>query len=220
MNKVEVIKKGLILLRAHFFAGVLIIIPIAVIGWLLLAALGTIWALQEVLPLAWRPENYLPNAFLVLLVKLAFTIACALVLALGISTLGWASKQFLGGKILRMIGDFIQKIPILRSIYSALDQLLKTLAANGDQQFNRVVYFEYPRKGVWVIAFVTGPAKSTAFPSGYLNIYVPTTPNPTSGFHLIVPETEVRDSNLKVEDAFKILLSLGIAQNDNGTTSK
>jgi uncharacterized membrane protein len=106
---------------------------------------------------------------------------------------------------------------VIRGVYSALDQLLRTLANGGGQQFNRVVYIEYPRKGLLAIAFVTGPARGPAVPPGHLNVYVPTTPNPTSGFHLIVPENEVRESLLKVEDAFKTILSLGLAQPGEST---
>ncbi len=75
-----------------------------------------------------------------------------------------------------------------------------------------MVYIEYPRKGCWALAFVTGKAGGPNAPANHLNVYVPTTPNPTSGFHLIVPEAEVRESQMKVEDAFKTILSLGIAQ--------
>ncbi len=101
---------------------------------------------------------------------------------------------------------------MVRSVYSALDQLLRTLAAGGGKQFNRVVYVEYPRKGIWALAFVTGPAREKHIPEGHLNIYIPTTPNPTSGFHLIVSEADVRESGMTVEHAFKTILSLGIAQ--------
>ena len=105
---------------------------------------------------------------------------------------------------------------MLRSIYGALEQLLHTLAQGGGAQFRRVVYIEYPRKDVWALAFVTGPARAPGFPDGYLNVYVPTTPNPTSGFHLLVAEAEVRPSELSVEEAFKTILSLGIAQSSIG----
>ncbi len=200
------------LMRAHFFAGLLVVIPLAVIGWMITAALGALWELHTFLPEQWRPENF-ADPVLALLVNVAFTAALALVLAFGVSMLGWSSKQFLGRKVLDFLAeDVIQRIPVVRSVYSALDQLLRTMAAGGSQQFSRVVYVEYPRKGVLALAFVTGAAKGPNLPPGYLNVYVPTTPNPTSGFHLLVPESEVRESHLSVEDAFKTLLSLGIAQ--------
>jgi uncharacterized membrane protein len=200
------------LLKRHFFAGLLVVVPLGVIAWICLAVLSSLWRLHEFLPDAWQPENFLHNPVLASLVNLGFTLGAALVLALGISALGWSSKQYLGVKMLELIEHSIQRIPVIRGIYSALDQLLKTFSASGGQQFSRVVYIEYPRRGILAIAFVTSPARGPAVPPNHLNVYVPTTPNPTSGFHLIVPESDVRDSHLKVEDAFKTLLSLGIAQ--------
>jgi uncharacterized membrane protein len=202
------------LLKSHFLAGLFVLIPLAVISWLLLGALDALWGLKKLLPLAWQPESFLEDPALVILFNVIFTLGGAVILAFAVSMLGWASKQYLGQKMLEGISDLIQRIPVIRSIYGALDQLLKTLAASGGSQFSRVVYVEYPRKGVWALAFVTGPARARGIPPGHLNVYVPTTPNPTSGFHLLVPEAEVKDSHLKVEDAFKTILSLGIAQPD------
>lgn len=191
----------------------MIVIPFGVISWIILGVVRTLWQLHTIVPDQWKPENVLPNPGLAHLINLLFTVGAAFTLAICISFVGWSSKQFIGRKILEWIGDVIQHIPLIRSIYSALDQLLRTLASGGGKQFNRVVYVEYPRKGVWTIAFVTGPAKGAGIPEGHLNIYVPTTPNPTSGFHLIVPEADVKEAQMKVEEAFKTILSLGIAQN-------
>ena len=196
-------------LKSHFLAGVFILIPFGVISWILLGLLQFLWNVHFLLPLSVQPENVFLN--------LALTLGLTAVLLMGISILGWASKQYLGRKVLEGLGEVIQHIPVIRSIYGALDQLLKTLAAGGGQQFSRVVYIEYPRRGIWALAFVTGPASGPAVPPDHLNVYVPTTPNPTSGFHLIVPESDVKESHLRVEEAFKTLLSLGIAQ---GTSSR
>jgi uncharacterized membrane protein len=200
------------LLRSHFFAGLLIVIPLGVIAWILLGAIGALWSLHDYLPDAWRPEEIVRDPGFAFFLNVAFTFAIALVLASVISLLGWVSKQWLGRKVLELIAEGIQRIPVIRSIYSALDQLLRTMASGGGQQFNRVVYVEYPRKGTWAIAFVTGSARGPNVPPGHLNVYIPTTPNPTSGFHLLVPEADVRDTQMKVEEAFKTILSLGIAQ--------
>ena len=201
------------LLKSYFFAGVLVVIPLGVIAWILAAVLRALWGIHEILPDAWQPENYITDPGLVKLVNFAFVVAAVLVLATGVSVLGWVSRQYLGKKALEFFAtEIIQRIPVVRSIYGALDQLLHTLAAGGGQQFNRVVYIEYPRKGTLALAFVTGAARGKNIPEGYLNVYIPTTPNPTSGFHLIVLESEVRESGMSVEQAFKTILSLGIAQ--------
>lgn len=202
------------LVRRNFLSGVLVVIPLAVAVWILAGALGALWQLPDVLPRAWRPESLFHNRAAALVIRIALMLSLAGLLALGISILGWMSKQFLGKKMLDFVESrIIERIPIVRSIYSALDQLLQTMAAGGGgQQFSRVVYVEYPRRGSWALAFVTGAAKGPNVMPGHLNVYVPTTPNPTSGFHLMVPEAEVRESQMKVEEAFKTILSLGIAQ--------
>lgn len=207
-------KKLLELLKSHFFTGALVLAPLGVIAWITAWAAGILWQLRDLLPEQWNPEQLFPSPALGTLINIAIIAAAVFFLAICVSALGWASKHYLGRKVLEWLAQGIERIPVLRSIYSALDQLLKTMAAQGSQQFNRVVYVEYPRKGTWVLAFVTGPARLPHGEPGlnYINIYVPTTPNPTSGFHLIASENEVRDANMRVEDAFKVILSLGIAQ--------
>jgi len=201
------------LLRSHFLSGLMVVTPFGVVLWLAFVALRAMWGLRELLPRAWRPEAWLPDPTTAFLVDLAIALSAVLALALAVSLVGWVSKQLLGQKMLDYVAEHvIQRIPVLRSVYGALEQLLRTLAQGGGHQFRRVVYVEYPRKGVFALAFVTGPARAPGLPEGYLNVYVPTTPNPTSGFHLIVAEAEVRPSDLSVEEAFRTILSLGIAQ--------
>ncbi len=203
------------LLKGHFFAGMLVLLPLGVIAWIIAWVMGMLWKLHTLVPEALRPENYFSSPTAAALVNLLFTLAVTLGLAIAISLLGWSSRHYVGQKALEFIGDGIQRIPVIRSVYSALDQLLRTFSAGGGQQFNRVVYIEYPRKGIWALAFVTSAARGPGAPEHHLNVYVPTTPNPTSGFHLIVSESEVRESHLSVEEAFKTILSLGIAQSDD-----
>lgn len=198
--------------RDHFFTGLLVFLPFAVILWLVGAVLKFLNSLHEYLPGFLQPEQLSSLPWVLQLVRPGITFILVAGMVAGLSFLGWASKHYLGMKLLELLSDFIQRIPVIRSIYGSLDQLLRAIAAGGGGQFSRVVYVEYPRKGIWAIAFVTGPSHSPGIPKGHLNLYVPTTPNPTSGFHLIVPESEVQETSLRVEDAFKTILSLGIAQ--------
>lgn len=208
------------LLRSHFLAGMLVVIPLGVIAWIGVATLRALWGLRQIAPDSWRPEHFIPSPTLAFLLDVAVMAAAALGLAAGVSFIGWVSKQLLGQKILEFVYEhLIQRIPVLRSVYSALDQLLRTMADQGGHQFRRVVYVEYPRKGVWALAFVTGPSLAPEIPAEYVNVFVPTTPNPTSGFHLLVPEAEVKPSDLSVEEAFRTILSLGIAQSRSGSGS-
>jgi uncharacterized membrane protein len=199
------------LLTQHFFSGLLVVIPLGVVAWMLVAMLGALWGLQELLPDAWKPQSLFQDPAVASLFNFLFTLGMGFLAALGISFLGWVSKQYLGLKILELIGFVIQRIPVVRTVYSALDQLLKTVAAGGGKQFNRVVYVEFPRAGCWTLAFVTGSARLPGQSTPHLNVFVPATPNPTSGFYLIVAEKDVREANMSVEEAFKAILSLGIA---------
>jgi len=207
------------LLRKNFITGIFVLAPIAVVSWIIFRVLETLWQLREILPESWKPENYFEPT-LANLLDFFITLGLTFLFILLISILGWISKQYIGTRFLGYIGHFIQRIPIVRAIYTSLNQLLKTMASSDKQQFNRVVYVEYPRKGSWSLAFVTGKAHFQ-HPSkiDFLNIFIPTTPNPTSGFYLMVPESEVIDAHLSVEEAFKTILSLGIAQDDKNNTT-
>lgn len=203
------------LFRRHFLTGVFVLIPIGVVAWILVKLFGAIWSLQVLIPEEWKPINHF-DEFIAQLLNFAISIGLTILVVIGVSALGWFSKNVIGRKILKGVSDLIQRIPVVRAIYSSLNQLLHTMAAGDKQQFSRVVYVEYPRKGSWALAFVTGTARNPTGTTGvFLNLYVPTTPNPTSGFHLIVAESEVRDSHLSVESAFQTILSLGIAQPDS-----
>jgi uncharacterized membrane protein len=209
------------LLRKHFLTGLFVLIPFAAVAWILSKIFSALWTLHLLIPDEWKPI-YRFDPFTAQLLNLAITLGLTLSFAFIVSMLGWFSKNILGARILEFFSGLVQRIPIVRAIYSSLNQLLKTMASGDKKQFSRVVYLEYPRRDAWVLAFVTGSARSPIDGSSesYLNVYVPTTPNPTSGFHLIVPESDVRDSKLSVEEAFKTILSLGIAQNEekNGET--
>lgn len=203
------------LFRRHFLTGVFVLIPFAAVAWILGNIFAALWTLHLLIPEDWKPVYHF-DPFTAQLINFGITIGLTVLFAFLVSALGWFSKNILGARILRFFSNLVQRIPVVRAIYSSLNQLLKTMASGDKQQFSRVVYIEYPRRGSWVLAFVTGAARSPVEGSleKFLNLYVPTTPNPTSGFHLIVAESEVRDSKLSVEEAFKTILSLGIAQSE------
>jgi len=211
MNKIQALT-GVV--RSHFFAGVMIIVPIAVIAWIFKAILLSVWDSYQTLPDFIQPRTYFSSGVVFFLDGL-FIIALLVLFLVGVSFFGWASKLYLGQKALKTFGVLIQRIPILGTVYHSLDQLLKTIGTDSGQQFRRVVYVEFPRKGMWTLAFVTGSTRAPA-PEGCLNIFIPMTPNPTSGFYLVVPESEVRESHLKVDQAFKVILSMGIVQPESG----
>lgn len=200
------------LVKNYFVGGILVATPFAITIWLVAGFLQWIWSLYDWLPDSLQAEALADSPVAIALIEAGFTAAILVLLILGISTLGWISKQVLGQQFLNWISLLIQRIPVIRGIYSALDQLFKTFSSGKSSQFSRVVYVEYPRKESWALAFVTGPVTLPNAPKKHLNLYIPTTPNPTSGFHLIVPESQVVDSGLTVEEAFRTIISLGIVQ--------
>ncbi len=202
------------LIQDHFLTGVLAALPFVVIAWIFSIFLGWLWTIKDLVPLELRPESLFEHHGLALLFNVLLLVAICVVVLLGISLFGWFSKRYLGKKFLDFLAELILQIPVIRSIYSALDQLFRGFNpdSQGGRQFSRVVYVEYPRHGCWALAFVTSEAKGPHAPVDHLNLFVPTTPNPTGGFHLIVPAADVRESHMTVEQAFKTILSLGIAQ--------
>jgi uncharacterized membrane protein len=190
----------------------LILIPLAVIVWMLSGFAQFLWSIQELLPESLRSSLLIEHEIWALAVRALLTMVIGLALAVLVSLLGWASQQYFGQKLLEWIAEVIQRIPVVRSVYSALDQMMRAFGSGGGQQFSRVVYLEYPRQGTWTLAFVTGSTRGGPSNESCLNVFVPTTPNPTGGFFLIVPENQVREAKMGVEDAFRTILSLGVAQ--------
>jgi uncharacterized membrane protein len=202
------------LLRQNFFAGVLVLIPMVVIFWIFEWVFNRLWQLRIFVMSDLDITSQLSPEAMNLLEAAGF-VASIIVIALLISILGFVSKLYLGQKVLAGVSVLLKRVPVIGAIYSSLDQLLRTLTSSkGGQQFRRVVYIEFPHKGIWAIAFVTGACKLKNVPAGHLNVFIPAVPNPTSGFHLIVPESDVRETNMSVEEAFKTILSLGLAQTE------
>lgn len=189
--------------RKHFLGGILTLIPLLVVLFFLQMGLGWLHGIY-----AWIPDLFKPTEPVS---RFLFFLACASVILCAIAALGYVSKLYFGQKILRWLGHLISKIPIVGTIYSSLTQLIETLTKGGGKQFRRVVFIQFPHPGIRAVAFVTGPSKLEGLPKGYLNVFVPAVPNPTSGFHLLVPEKEVVESDLTVEQAFQLILSLGLA---------
>ena len=199
------------LLKKNFFAGLLVLLPLVVIGWIASRVFVTLWGLRNLLPDHWLPENIFQDPAISGLVNIVFIVCAVVLLAAGVSFLGWTSKLYLGRKILGLIAEVIQHIPVLRGVYTSLVQLLNALTLGGTNQFSRVVYVEYPRRESWTLAFVTSSARIPQIQSALLGLYVPTTPNPTSGFYILVPEKDVIDADMGVDEALKTIISLGLA---------
>ncbi len=193
-------KKSLSLkLRNYFFTGIVILIPI---GFTLYLTKVIVSISSKIIPENLNPNSYLP--FSIPGVEIIITI-------IFITFIGGLSLSFLGKKILQLIDDLFKKIPILRTIYSSILQMTETFSKKDDGS-KSVVLVEYPRKNVWAVGFATKENKgemSMKTNKNLINVFVPTTPNPTSGFLLMFPKEEVIYLDMTFEDASKFIVSAG-----------
>jgi uncharacterized membrane protein len=197
------------IIKEHFISGLLILAPISIVTIVFFWIFGGLVGWIENVPL--RLIFSQGDQEIVGILRLLLSISILLGGVIFISLVGFFSRLYFGKKVFQWLGEGIEKVPFFGPIYSSLRQLFSAISSSGGKQFSRVVYFEYPRKDVWAVGFVTGHAALTGLPPGYLSIFIPTVPNPTSGFHVMVHESEVIESGLKVDEAFKLILSLGVA---------
>ena len=194
------IKKSLFSsIRNNFIAGIVVLIPIGITLYL---TLFIVRISGRIIPKEINPNNYLP-----------FNIpGVEIIIALLVITfIGWLSLSFLGKKFFELFNNILKKIPILRTIYSAIGQMTETFTKSDNKQ-KSVVLLEYPRKGIWAVGFATkeneGIIKNKVG-EDIMNVFVPTTPNPTSGFLLMVPKKEVIFLDISFEQASKFIVSAG-----------
>jgi uncharacterized membrane protein len=194
-----------LVLRNYFITGVVVLLPI---GFTLYLSKILIGISSKVIPQNLNPNSYLPFAIpgLEIIISIIF-----------ITIVGGLSLSFLGKKILKLIDDLFKRIPFLRTIYSAILQMTETFSKKDDDK-KSVVLVEYPRKGVWAVGFATRENKtemSSKVNKKLINVFVPTTPNPTSGFLLMFPMDEVIYLNMSFEEASKFIVSAGTSSGNN-----
>ena len=194
-----------LILRNYFITGVIVLIPI---GFTLYLSKIIIGLSSNLLPGNINPNNYLPYQIpgIEILIAIIF-----------ITIIGGLSLSFLGKRILKLIDDLFKKIPFLRTIYSAIVQMTETFS-NKENDKKSVVLIEYPRKGVWAVGFATKENKTEMTQKTnkkLINVFVPTTPNPTSGFLLMFPADELIYLNMSFEEASKFIVSAGTSSGKN-----
>lgn len=202
-------------LKNDLIAGLLVVIPLATTIWLSITIATWVVDFLTRIPKQLNPFNDL-NPLLLTLLNLTVGLAVPL---LSILLIGLMARNIAGRWLLEVGERVLQAIPLAGSVYKTLKQLLETLLRDTNGKFRRVVLVEYPRKGVWTIAFVTSalsPAIQTQMTEPMLSLFIPTTPNPTTGWYAIVPESEVMNLAMSIEDAFKVVVSGGIV-NPNAT---
>lgn len=205
-------------LRGNFLAGLIIIAPVGLTAYLIWTVVGWVdgWVWPFV-PNAYHPEA-LVNRFmghpeppirvnvhgLGVVIFLFFTVF-----------IGWLGKGILGRSVIRWGEGLVERMPVVRSIYSGVKQIAETVFSQRDTSFEKACLVEYPRRGIWAIAFISINAKGEIYEKlsdgeEYATIFLPTTPNPTSGFLLFLPRADIRELDMSVEDAAKLVISAGL----------
>ena len=186
-------------LRNYFFAGVVVLIPIGITIYLTFFLISIS---SNILPKEINPNHYLPYNIPGLEILISILL---------ITLIGFTSLSFIGKKLLEIFNRILKKIPILRTIYSAIGQMTETFTTKSTGEKN-VVLIEYPRKGVWAVGFATkenSGEMSEKTKKKLINVFVPTTPNPTSGFLLMFPKEDVIYLDMSFEEASKFIVSAG-----------
>ena len=202
MSKNTIKKSIFAKIRNNFIAGVVVLIPIGITLYL---TLFIIKLSARLIPKEINPNNYLPIDIPGLEILIAVLI---------ITFVGWLSLSFLGKKFFEIFNSVLKKIPILRTIYSAIGQMTETFTKNQNEK-SSVVLMEYPRKGIWAVGFATKDNKgiiSDKTKEELVNVFLPTTPNPTSGFLLMVPKNELIYLDVTFEQASKFIVSAGTSE--------
>ncbi|MDO8456107.1 MAG: DUF502 domain-containing protein [Burkholderiaceae bacterium] len=191
-------------LRKWLFAGLLVIVPVAITIWVLEWMLSTLDKTLLILPAAWHPDKligfHIPGFGVLLSLSILLVV-------------GAVVSNFLGRKLMDWSDALLGRIPVVRSIYSSVKQVSDTLFSDGGSAFRKAVLVQWPRPDVWTIAFVTG------MPGGdvknylndeYLSVYVPTTPNPTGGYFVMLKKSDCIELKMSVDEALKYIVSMGV----------
>jgi len=192
-------------IRAYFLAGILVTAPVAITLYLAWAVVDLIDnSVSRLLPAQYNPENYLPFS----VPGLGLVIVIVTLTLIGAFTAG-----VIGRLVIRAGEAVLARMPVIRSVYGAIKQIMETVLANQSAAFREVVLLEYPRRGIWTLGFISGQTQGevqSVTADDVVNVFVPTTPNPTSGFLLFVPRSDLHVLDMTVEEGIKMVVSGGI----------
>lgn len=214
-------RRGLFVsIRSNFLTGLIVIAPIGITIWLLWSLTG--WIDSWVLP-------FIPAAYNPALLIREWTGIEVNIRGIGVVTfflftmlVGWIAKGLIGRSMIRWAEGLVLSIPVIRSVYSGLKQIAETVLKQDQQNFDKACLVQYPREGIWAIAFISTNAKgeiAEKVSEDMVSVFLPTTPNPTSGFLLFVPRRDVKILDMSVEDSAKLIISAGLVY-PNGEDAK
>ena len=213
-------------LRAYFLTGLVVIAPVGLTIWLIWTVVG--WIDGFVLPLV--PDTFKPDKLIQDLLGLPPEVQInvrgigVVIFLLFTVMIGWMAKGLIWRSLIRFAESLVERTPGVRSIYSGIKQISETVFAQSDRNFEKACLIEYPRRGIWAIGFISTSTKGEVAekantPSGMVSVFVPTTPNPTSGFLLFFPQDDVIELEMTIEDAAKLVISAGLVY-PNGKDAK
>ena len=192
-------------MRGYFLAGVLVTAPIGItfyISWLLIRWVDS--KITPLIPQSYNPETYLPFAVPGLGLVVVFLV---------LTFIGWSTAGLLGRLWTRLTERLLARMPVIRSVYGAVKQIIETILKQQSNAFRQVVLFEYPRRGSWALGFITGETLGevqSLTSDDVVNVFLPTTPNPTSGYLLFIPKKDLVVLKMTVEEGIKMVVSGGI----------
>ncbi|MDX1375242.1 MAG: DUF502 domain-containing protein [Burkholderiales bacterium] len=192
-------------MKKYFITGLLIWIPLVITIWVLLLVVDTLDQTLLLLPPDWRPERWLG-----IRVRGMGVVLTVLIVFLT----GVLAANFIGQRLVQVWNDLLHRIPFFSSVYSAVKQVSDTLFSSKGEAFRKAVLVQWPREGMWTIAFLTGvPGGDAAshLKGDYVSVYVPTTPNPTGGYFVMLARSDVIELDMSVDDALKYVVSMGVA---------
>ncbi|MEY3743515.1 MAG: hypothetical protein RLZZ541_570 [Pseudomonadota bacterium] len=191
-------------MKKYFITGLLVLVPLFITVWVISSLIGMMDQSLLLLPENWRPKAQL---------GLEIPGFGALLTMLIIFVTGLIATNFFGKRLILLWEAILAKVPVVKSIYASVKQVSDTLFSDSGNAFRQAVLVQFPRQGAWTIAFVTGkPGGDVAnhLPGDYVSVYVPTTPNPTGGYFLMMPRTEVIELDMSVDEALKYIISMGV----------
>ena len=211
-------------LRTSFLTGIVVIAPVALTLWLIWSVIG--WFDGFVLPFvpdAYRPEQILNTIFGYDL-KLNIRGVGVVVFLVFATLVGWLAKGLIGRSFIKYAENLVNRMPVVRSFYSGIKQIAETVFAQQERSFEKACMIEYPRKGIWAIGFISTTAKGeiaerNSSKGPMVSVFVPTTPNPTSGFLLFFPKADIVELDMSIEDAAKLVISAGLVYPQTKKTS-
>jgi len=190
--------------RKYLITGLLIWIPLVITIWVLKLVVDTLDQSLLLLPPQWRTESFLgfhvPGLGVILTLVIVFVT-------------GLLATNFLGARLVHLWNEILHRIPVVNSIYSSVKQISDTLFSSSGQAFRRALLVQWPREGMWTIAFLTGrPGGDVVrhLQGDYVSVYVPTTPNPTGGYFVMMPRKDVIELDMSVDAALKYIISMGV----------